>query len=961
MFGGFGGLFSAVQANPNVQSVFSQSVDPGAWLAMILLSSACVLLLPRQFHVLVVEHDNSRELARARWLFPAYLVAINLFVVPIAAAGLLTFGPDTANADMYVLTLPISAEAHGITLLAFIGGLSAATAMVIVATIALSVMVSNELVVPVMLKRQDAPNSAPQGMGARLLFVRRASIFAILILAYAYYKLTALGAPLAAIGLLSFAAIVQLAPAFFGGLLWRGGTAKGAIAGMTSGIFVWGLTLLIPTLVEAGAMPPAILSQGLFGIGFLKPQTLFNVELDPIANSVLWSLIANIVTFVAVSLAKAPEPIERLQAGLFVPIDRSSRPSDLRRVRTSVTVGALEETISGYLGADRTKRAFEDHAEQRGIALEPDGQADIELIRFAEHMLASAIGAASSRIVMSLLLRRKDVSAQVAMKLLDDASTAIQQNRDLLQTALDQVDQGIAVFNPDMQLVCWNRQFRQLLQLPPNLGMVGVAISEITGHCAARGEFGPGDLTAISDAMIDRLMAKGGGFTVRFQTSDIFLEIGSNTMPDGGMVVTFNIVTQRVKAKDDLARANETLEKRVADRTEQLTRANDAMKIAKADADRANHSKTRFLAAAGHDVMQPLNAARLYVSGIAERSDLLPDVRTALSSADSALEGVEDILGSLLDISKLDSGAVKAERVTFPISDVFDQIKGEFEQMARERSLEFTVVPSSQTVRTDKRLLRRVLRNLVSNAIKYTKTGGIVVGCRRRSGSVIIQVVDTGVGIPSEKLDTVFKEFQRLDTVRGETGLGLGLSIVERLCRMLDHAIDVRSREGKGSSFSVTVPAVRVPLVGRHKTPDDEPANDPVRRDDRGIAQLSILCIDNEPAILDAMTLLLEEWGCTVFTATDRKEALDAVNDGARIDCIFADYHLDSGTGVDVIRQVRWALDASIPAVLISADRTDQVRGEAQEKNLELLAKPVKPAALRALLTQLAATRAAAE
>ncbi|WP_346433121.1 hypothetical protein [Breoghania sp.] len=271
LFDGPGELLRAARATPRVADVFTGPPDRNGWLVMTSLAIFAAILLPRQFHVMVTENNDEGELKLARWMFPVYMVLINLFVVPIAAAGLLRFG-GAVDADIFVLALPMTADQPIFTMLAFIGGLSAATAMVIVACVALAIMISNDLVIPLVLRRRPGDTDEMHDMGRFLLYVRRAAIFATLLLAYAYYRAAGDSAALASIGLLSFTAIAQFAPAFFGGLFWRRGTARGAIAGMVSGFAVWCYTLLLPTFADSGLLSSTWLSDGPFGLMFLRPQ-----------------------------------------------------------------------------------------------------------------------------------------------------------------------------------------------------------------------------------------------------------------------------------------------------------------------------------------------------------------------------------------------------------------------------------------------------------------------------------------------------------------------------------------------------------------------------------------------------------------------------------------------------------------------------------------------------------------
>jgi Na+/proline symporter/signal transduction histidine kinase/ActR/RegA family two-component response regulator len=955
MFDGPSALFHRALERPDVASVLTTEPRGSTFITMTLLSLFAILLLPRQFHVTVVENHSEAEIKRAAWLFPLYLVLVNLFVVPIAIAGLLTFDSGRVDSDMFVLALPLSVGSEWLALTAFVGGLSAATAMVIVESVALSIMVSNDLVMPLVLKRRGAFAPGRGDAGQLLLTVRRIAIFAILLLAYLYYR-SAGDAQLASIGLLSFAAVAQLAPAFLGGLIWRRGTALGAIAGMTSGILVWAYTLLLPSMVDAGIIGRDIVTNGPWGLAALRPQALFWLDLPPLVHGVLWSLAVNIFSSIIFSLGRDPAPIERLQADLFVPSGLTPIAPSFRLWRSSVTVEELTTTVAHYLGEERTRASLDSFASTRGVSLDPKSEADFELLRHAEHILASAIGAASSRLVLSLLLRQRTVSTRAALKMLDDANAAIHYNREILQTALDHVRQGIAVFDKDMHLVCWNGRFGELLGLPQDIVRFGISLEEIVRFNAERGALGPGDVDALVHERMARYSAGNNeSFLERFRDRALVIDGRANRMPGGGTVTTFTDITPTVEAAEALEKANETLERRVRERTNELERLNAELARAKATAEDANISKTRFLAAASHDILQPLNAARLYVTSLVERQSSGEEARL-VGNIDASLEAIEEILGALLDISRLDAGAMKPDLTSFRIDELLRQLHVEFAPLAREKGLDLTFAPCSLTVHSDRRLLRRLLQNLVSNAVKYTQHGRVLVGCRRRDGRLRLDVYDTGLGIPTSKRGAIFKEFHRLDPgAKVARGLGLGLSIVERIARVLDCKVEVESTVARGSHFSVSVPLA--PAL-----PRDASQGAPHRVDLGQLSDLTVLCIDNEPKILDGMESLLGGWGCKVVKAPDLKTALATTRaEGRTPSGLLVDYHLDDGNGVDAIVAMRRHCACELPAILITADRSATVREAARLENIQVLYKPIKPAALRALLAQWRVHRVAAE
>lgn len=945
-------LIERAMQTPEAVRAIDYTPSLGNFLTMVLLSFCAIMLLPRQFHVSVVENANDAEVGRARWLFPVYLVAINLFVIPIAIAGLVTFPFGAIDSDMFVLALPMAGDAPLLSFAVFVGGLSAATAMVIVECVALSIMVSNDIVVPLVLQRTPQSQAGQKDFGDFLLGVRRFSIFAIMVMAYFYYR--ALGnTQLAAIGLLSFAAVAQLAPAFFGGLFWRRATARGAIGGMLVGFAVWVYTLFLPSFLDGNSTGLSLLQHGPFGVEALRPQALFGADLPPLMHGVLWSLALNLLSYVALSLARAPSSIERLQANLFVPDTLAPTPT-FRRWRSTVTVQDIQSTVAQYLGPDRARQAFEAFAISRGTKLEPAAPADFELLQHAEHLIASSIGAASSRLVMSLLLRKRTVSARAALKLLDDSHAALHFNREILQTALNHVRQGIAVLDADLQLICSNRQFGEILGLPPHLVQIGIPLREILEFMAVTGAPVSGNPDLLMETRLAAYTTEGEVYLERLPDRHMVVEVRANRMPGGGLVITFSDVTPSFEAAEALERSNATLEKRVRDRTEELTRLNSELALAKSRAEDANISKTRFLAAASHDILQPLNAARLYVTSLVERQNGGDDSRL-VENIDDSLEAIEEILGALLDISRLDAGAMTTSITSFTIGDLMRSLEIEFAPVARAKTLKLTFVPCTLPVQSDRLLLRRLLQNLISNAIKYTPRGRVLIGCRRRGQSLQIGVYDTGVGIPVLKRGEIFKEFHRLEQgARIARGLGLGLSIVERLARVLNHGIALDSNAGGGSVFSVTLPiakAVNHTGAVTSATPLSQGS----------MSGSLIVCIENDPAILDGMKTLLTAWDAEVIAVADPEAAIEAIEaSGRQVTGLLVDYHLDRGNGVAAIRDIRRRFGEGLPAILITADRSPHVRAAAREEDIVVLNKPVKPASLRAFLGQWRTQRLAA-
>ena len=473
------------------------------------------------------------------------------------------------------------------------------------------------------------------------------------------------------------------------------------------------------------------------------------------------------------------------------------------------------------------------------------------------------------------------------------------------------------------------------------------ALADLPQHLFVGGE---DELTRIRQILSSRRGLFGYETRLRRKdgsTIDVVMNLLLKPDEDGLVEGFVADITERKLAQRHLIELNEQLEQRVAERTCELRKARDA-------AEAANLSKDKYLAAASHDLLQPLNAARLLISTLRERS--LPAAEQNLvERAHLALEGAEDLLTDLLDISKLDQRAIKPDVDVYRLDEVLLPLVSEFRSVAEAAGLRFDWYIPAVAVRSDFRLLTRILRNFLSNACRYTDRGRVLLGARRRGDAVRIEVWDTGRGIPSDQIESVFLEFNQLGVERASerTGVGLGLAIVERIAKMLGYRIQVRSQPGRGSVFSIEVPFVEeMPQVSLEAAPLVVSMGDPLpgRR---------VLVLDNEESILHSMAALLQQWGCEVLTATDLEQA-NAVLNGSAPELILADYHLDRGvTGWEVARTLRGQFAQAIPVVMITADRSDQCRRELQGVGVPVLNKPVKPGKMRSVLSHLLNEKAA--
>ena len=440
IYEGFGDVFGRAAAVPKLRAMLTplEGVAGGysSWVWLTVLSMMAIMFLPRQFQVAVIENLDEKHLNKAIWLFPVYMLAINVFVLPIAFGGLLRFPSGSVDADSFVLTLPMAEKQEALALLVFIGGLSAASGMVIVETIALSTMVCNDLVMPVLLRLKRLRLNERRDLTGWLLGIRRGAIVLILLLGYIYFKVAGEAYALVSIGLISFAAVAQFAPAILGGIFWKGGTRAGALCGLLAGFAVWMYTLLLPALARSGWLPTGFVEQGPFGIELLKPLQLFGLSgLDQISHAMIWSMIANVGAYVGVSLLASPSADEHRQASLFVDVFKhSGEGRGARFWRGTASVPDLYNLLARFFGTAGAESAFADYAAAKGLQWPGDKLvADAELVHFVEVQLGGAIGAASARVMVGSVVKEEALTIDEVREILDEASQVVVYSHKLQQ------------------------------------------------------------------------------------------------------------------------------------------------------------------------------------------------------------------------------------------------------------------------------------------------------------------------------------------------------------------------------------------------------------------------------------------------------------------------------------------------------------------------------------------------
>ncbi|RDV24588.1 sensor histidine kinase [Alteromonas aestuariivivens] len=910
LFDGVTDLIVKAGAHPEGQKLLSADAAPWVYASHVLLGVCSLFVLPRQFHMNFVELNGESELRTARWLLPLYLLGMTVFVLPIALAGNILLDTSKVSSDAFVLALPLYANNMSVSLAAFIGGLSATTSMVIVATLALGIMIANNLVTPLWLKIRLKHQSGTAMQASRILTIRRLTVLVVLSVAYWYHLNVSQSAPLVKSGIIAIALLAQMFPILLFGLYWRRSHKLAAQAGLTAGFVCWVIWLLYPSLMSSYYFNPAP-SDGDLGLGFVI------------------SLAANCGMFLLVSLflpAPQSSSAESDQDNPQSPPELVVRVSELTKLTARVLEPKVHQALINQLSVQHHNgKGFASHA----------------LLSRVENLLAAQVGSPSARILLTAISEPGQDTLPELVDWVEEASQSFQFNHEVLQSSVQNIQQGISVLDQHLNLLAWNERYVELFDYPRGFLKVGMSIQSLLHYNAQRGLMGnKQDFEQEINKRV-QYMQQGSRYKyVRKQTDDRVIELSGSPLPGGGYVTTYSDITEHIAIQDELKRAKTELEERVQRRTEELHQA-------KLEADRANESKTKFLAAAGHDLMQPFNAATLFAAML-EQKNANSELHGITSGLVNSLASAESLLSMLLDMTKLDSGVLVPQPANFCLDDVLAPLVKEFSVIAEQKALRLRYVKTHMVVHSDKKLLRRIAQNLLSNAIRYTHDGGVLVGARRRGVNRIeLWVVDTGPGIAAHQQSDIFNEFHQLDPRQSNQGLGLGLTIVERISKLLDHPVGLSSQVNQGTVFKVTLPRChdtsQAVIAASARPPSSAEPNQRVLDSKR------ILLVENDPQVTLAMTTLLSQWGAQVISATSASEAGVLCPDAP--DLILADYHLDHGqNGIDAVIKLRQGWQRNVPGILVTANRSEDIREQAQAANLLYLPKPVKPLMLKRLI-----------
>ena len=926
LFDGVYDLF--ITASKHEASIQILQSDFSIWVFVshVLLGVCSMFCLPRQFHIAFIENNNENELLLARWLFPLFLLCMTIFVLPIALAGNILLDTSQFSTDSFALSIPVSMGNEWVSITSYIGGLSGATSMVIVATLTMGIMVANSFVTPLWLSTQVSPHLKKNLAPANILRIRQFTVILVLSIAYWYHLNISQTAPLVKSGFIALSLLAQMFPAIIFGVYWKHATKMSAIFGTLVGAGCWAYFILYPS----------ILSSYYFAAPLTDSDLALGFYISFISNIIIFVIIASLHLAFGKPINSRNQSANKLNSQGSVPRYVNESRSNFQ-IPTSDLLALINRVIPAQLANAFSARVSLSDAANLAY-VEPS------VLAHAERLLASHVGNASARILLAAISINKKEDINELTEWVEQASQTFQFNHELLQSSVAHIPQGISVISSDMSLIAWNQKYIELFDYPKHFLRVGMHLREILEFNASRGLMHQPDTDLSFKQLIERRISytmSGSAYKfIRDNQNGRVIEIAGSPLPGGGFVTTYNDISEYIHIQRQLEEAKIELESRVEERTAELNSA-------KLDAEMANTSKTKFLAAAGHDLMQPFNAASLFASMLHQRLKNADD-KELTQGLVNALENADQLLSMLLDMTKLESGLFKPDMHSFSLNSLLKNLVNEYAVVAQQKQLSIDYVETTAWVHSDRRLLNRIIQNLISNAVRYTESGRILVGVRRRNENKIeICILDTGRGIADDQKRLIFDEFKQLDNKGNNEGIGLGLTIVEKMSQLLNHDVKVQSIVGRGTQFSITLQRSKrglLPMVEKEDTANSQTF----------MQHKTVLLIENQPLIVNAMTTLLQGWGALVYVAHDGK-SVEQIQQQKSINYIIADYHLDNGdNGIDVCQSIlayRKQHKLNTPLLLLStADRSPAIREQADIHSMIYLPKPLKPMALKRLL-----------
>jgi Na+/proline symporter/signal transduction histidine kinase/CheY-like chemotaxis protein len=928
---------------------------------LLIIALSAFLCFPRQFQVMFVEIKEKKVSSLARWLLPLYVLIFAFFAGPLGLAGNLNYG-NSLPADAYVLFLPAYNGQLWLSLFAFLGAVSAGSSMVIVSTIALSTMLSNEIVFPLMFRYSNKQHSDFNHFQSQLLLIRKALVLFVIFLSYGLLLLSPPDT-LSSLGEVAFGAIAQIGPALFVAFYWRRATLSGVLAGISSGFMIWAIFNLLPQL-------------GIYD------HPLATTDLPKTTVITLIGLLVNIMMLLLVSLVTRQSIREQMQSKFFYKAEKITQWN--LPIQPKVDIVELKFLVSRFIGQEKATECFKQFD---GSHQSKNKKEFNEAVVFhAENTLARVLGSASAKLVTSLAINGRGMAFDQVAKLVEDNSNQqLEFSRTVLQSAIENVSEGISVIDSGLKLVAWNRRYLDIFNYPDNFIYIGCPISQLIHFNLSQQGYFVKDIDLQVKKRI-QYIKKGSRHNSEYKLKNgKTIHIEGNPIPGGGFVMIFSDITKYRQKEKVLKEENTDLESRVRYRTaeleqanRELAQANNELAQAQAKAEQAHIKKSQYLKACSHDLLQPLSAARLFSSAIRLSSRVNNEERDQIKQIDNSLEIANNLLLDLNEIARIESGNISPTIAPVEINYLFSMLTSEFNALTSEYKIDFHFQTSKLYIASDVTLLVRIVQNFLSNAFRYahrfghTSNSKVLLGCRRQGNELSIQVFDNGPGIPEDKQQQVFEQFTQLDSTNsiGPKGLGLGLNIAQSLAKILNHKLDLKSQEDRGCLFSISVPVCQPPVIHKQVL---QPAS-------MSLQGVGVLCIDNEKAILSGMTQLLSAWQCHVFTAINTKQAKEIYADHEdEIDILLVDFQLtghqsdnepyssnayvnekslpveltDKINGIELITQIRAMSHYSLPAILITATTDNNLISLAKQADIGYLRKIIKPIALRSLMSSL--------